>query len=122
MSIDNKTQILRALRDNPTAIKQEIKNCCYAAFHWLYAHERTWLDAALPAPSKPKPKRKVDWKKRDRELVTKVRAIMGNLRGSISRTKLDKNLGEHGWLIRYQHKLPETIAVYQKINKKYNKL
>jgi len=117
-----KAHILRALRGNPTAIKQEIKNCCYAAFHWLYVHERVWLDTILPAPSKPKPKLKVEWKKRDHELVTKVRTIMSSLQAPISRTTLDKKLGGHGWLIRYQHKLPETIAVYQKKNKKYNKL
>ena len=115
-----KAQILRALRDNPTAIKQDIKNCCYAAFHWLYAHERSWLNRTLPPPSKPHPPPKVDWKKRDRELVTKVRAIMSNSCESISRSQLDEKLGGHGWLIRYQHKLPVTIAFYQKRNKAYD--
>ena len=48
-----KIQILRALQHNPHAIKQEIKNSCYAAFYWLYIHEKDWLNNTLPNPIKP---------------------------------------------------------------------
>ncbi|MEI8704710.1 TnsD family Tn7-like transposition protein [Pseudoalteromonas sp. B62] len=116
-----KAVILRAIRNNPFAIKQEIKNSFYAAFHWLYAHEKYWLDNTLPAPTRPKIRSKVDWKKRDSALTARVESIMGNLIGPISRSQLDEKLGGHGWLIRYQHKLPETIAIYQKINKELSR-
>jgi hypothetical protein len=99
-----KTQILRALQRKPTAIKQEIKSSCYSAFHWLYAHERNWLNSALPSPTKPKVRSKGNWKERDAELAPKVRAIMHNTNNSISLTELDKALGGHGWLLRMQHK------------------
>lgn len=49
-----KVQILRAINKNPCAIRQEIKMACYAAFYWLYAHERDWLNNTLPKPIKPK--------------------------------------------------------------------
>lgn len=111
-----KAVILRAIGDNPSAIKQEIKNCCYAAFHWLYAHERTWLDNTLPVPTKPKARPKVDWKQRDLELSTKVESILLKAKDKMTRTKLDKELGGHGWLIRMQHKLPLTMSTFQTFN------
>ena len=110
-----KTQILRAIQLKPKAIKQEIKSSCYAAFHWLYAHERKWLNSTLPPPSKPRVRSKVNWEKRDIELAPKVRTIMHNINGSISRAKLDKEVGGHGWLIRMQHKLPVTMAIYHEL-------
>jgi len=111
-----KALILRALRDNPSAIKQEIKSCCYAAFHWLYTHERSWLNNTLPAPSKTKQCSKVDWKKRDVELAAKVKNILFQSKKKMNRTTLDKMLGGHGWLIRMQHKLPLTMSTFHKFN------
>lgn len=49
----HKAAILIALKGNPSATRQVIKTCCYAAFYWLYVHERTWLENVLPAPTKP---------------------------------------------------------------------
>jgi hypothetical protein len=110
-----KVQILRILQHKPLAIKQEIKKSCYAAFHWLYAHERNWLNSTLPSPTKPKVYLKVNWEKRDTELALKVSAIMNNINGAISRTKLDKAIGGHGWLIQMQHKLPITMGVLHRL-------
>jgi len=112
-----KAQILRTVKQNPLAIKQEIKKSCYAAFHWLYAHERSWLNSTLPSPTKPKVRSKINWEKRDIELSSKVSAIMHNINGTISRTKLDKAIGGHGWLIRMEHKLPITMAVFRELKK-----
>ncbi|CAH9055550.1 hypothetical protein PSECIP111854_01601 [Pseudoalteromonas sp. CIP111854] len=108
-----KATILRAIRDNPSAIKQEIKKHCYAAFHWLYAHERYWLNSTLPSPTKPKVRSKINWEERDIELAPKVRAIMLSLKGKISRTQLDKAVGDLGWLIREEHKFPITMEIYR---------
>ena len=107
-----KATILRAIRDNPSAITQEIKNCCYAAFHWLYANERAWLDNTLPVPTKPKVRSKVNWLQRDLELASIIREIKLNSTSVLSCTKLDKMTGGHGWLIRNQSKLPITMKIY----------
>jgi hypothetical protein len=111
-----KVEILKFLKDNPSSIKQEIKNSCYAAYYWLYANENKWLYLTLPSPIKPKPLARVNWDKRDRELAPQVKAILKNSKVFMSRTKLDKAIGGHGWLIRYAHKLPLTMAVFQKLN------
>tara|TARA_R110001599_G_scaffold353856_1_gene600439 strand:+ start:17605 stop:19176 length:1572 start_codon:yes stop_codon:yes gene_type:complete len=113
-----KVQILRTMQSSPTALKQEIKQSCYAAFHWLYLHEKEWLNKTLPAPTKPIPASKVDWKKRDEILEPKVRRLMLKYSGCISRTKLDKEIGGHGWLIKMKHKLPLTLKVYYELAEK----
>lgn len=109
-----KAIILRFIKYHPSAIRQKIKNNCYAAFHWLYVNEKAWLESIQPPPSKLKPKPKIDWKKRDRILAMKVRITVNSAKSAISRSQLDEKLGGHGWLIRYQHKLPETMAEYYK--------
>ncbi|MBQ4848530.1 TnsD family Tn7-like transposition protein [Pseudoalteromonas sp. MMG012] len=110
-----KAQIIRALQLKPKAIKQEIKSSCYAAFHWLYAHERNWLNSALPSSTKPQVRSKINWEERDVKLASKVRVAMHNTSSSISLAELDKMLGGHGWLIQMQHKLPVTMAVFNKL-------
>ncbi|XPF93131.1 TnsD family Tn7-like transposition protein [Colwellia sp. RE-S-Sl-9] len=110
-----KVQILRALQEKPSAIKQEIKQSCYAAFHWLNTHEKTWLKSTLPTPTRPQIRYKVDWRKRDVELAVKVSTVMKSNNGTISLIRLDKEISGHGWLIRMQHKLPLTMAVFNNL-------
>jgi hypothetical protein len=110
-----KVQILRALELKPLALKQEIKMSCYAAFHWLYVHERTWLNVTLPMATKPQKFSKINWEKRDVELARTVSDIMYNTNRSISLTELDKRIGDHGWLIHVQHKLTITMATFQQL-------
>ncbi|KPZ59934.1 hypothetical protein AN391_00873 [Pseudoalteromonas sp. P1-13-1a] len=104
-----KAMILRFIKLQPLAIKQEVKVNCYAAFHWLNVNENEWLHLTLPAPTKPQALARVNWSKRDRELLTKVKAILVKSEVTLSRTKLDKAIGGHGWLTRYANRLPETI-------------
>ena len=107
-----KVQILRAVNRNPNAIKQEIKMMCYRAFHWLYLHEREWLNSNMPLAEKPKIYTGINWEERDKELEVVVREIMTECCGKISRTQLDRRLGNHGWLIKCEDKLPKTIQTY----------
>ena len=48
-----KVQILREIQRSPSAVKQEIKMSCYAAFHWLYKYEKEWLNKTVPKALKP---------------------------------------------------------------------
>jgi hypothetical protein len=106
-----KVQILRSLQQRPLALKQEIKELCYAAFHWLYKYEKNWLNLNLPTPMKPKLQLKVNWKQRDKELARKAINILRSTKIQISRTQLDLIIGGNGWLFRMEHKLPETMTV-----------
>ena len=106
-----KAQILRALQQYPLALKQEIKQHCYAAFHWLYRHERGWLNATLPTPVKPTVQSKIDWTRRDKELAKQIKSILCNVSEVLSCDQLDNKIGGNGWLIRMKHKLPITMAI-----------
>ena len=112
-----KVEILKFVRANPYSIKQEIKKSCYAAYYWLYENEKQWLYLVLPPPVKPKAPARINWDQRDKELAPQVEAILNKSKAAFSRTKLDKAIGGHGWLIRYANKLPLTMSVFQKLNK-----
>ena len=110
-----KLQIIRFIQRNPSAIRQQIKSSCYAAFYWLYAYENQWLEANLPAVKKLVIKPRVDWHQRDKLLVTKVCSIMHEYQNQLSRTQLDKLLGGHGWLTKKKNKLPMTLEAYRRL-------
>ncbi|MCC5450697.1 TnsD family transposase [Rheinheimera sp. UJ51] len=113
-----KLQITRFIQRKPKAIRQLIKSSCNAAFFWLYAYEKQWLELHLPKAQKPVPKPRVDWQQRDAMLVEKVKSIMLQHNTQLSRTQLDKLLGNHGWLTKNKHKLPLTIKEYHSSIKK----
>ena len=113
-----KLNILRYRQKNPTARRKEIKLHCSAAFFWLYMHEKEWLEANLPPPTKPQPQPKVCWRKRDLELVKQVIMLMEKHGSNLSRTQLDKLLGKHEWLTKYKKKLPLTLKTYHSLYKK----
>lgn len=108
-----KVQIRRYLQKNPEALRKNIKKACSAAFFWLYLNERTWLEAALPAPVKTQAKPRVDWELRDQELAVRIRDVLSSCEGLVSRSQLDHLLGGHGWLLKHRARLPRTMNVYQ---------
>ncbi len=108
-----KDQITRYIKFKPGAIRQQIKASCNAAFFWLYAYEKEWLETYLPTAQKPVAKPRVDWHHRDLILVAKVCSIMQQHQNQLSRTQLDLLLGGHGWLTKYKHKLPKTLRMYR---------
>ncbi|MGI2029394.1 TnsD family Tn7-like transposition protein [Endozoicomonas acroporae] len=110
-------QIIRFRRLHPAALRKDIRKAHDSAFIWLYLYDRTWLERSLPQATKPKPKGRVDWKRRDNELSDKVRRLMVKHKGHLNRTKLDKLLGGHGWMIKQRKKLPRTMTVYNDLKK-----
>ncbi len=110
-----KLQIIRFMLQNDKAIRQQIKSSCNAAFFWLLAHEKLWLEEYLPSAQRAHAQPRVDWHKRDIILVETVSSIMRQYKNQLSRTQLDKILGGHGWLTKKKHKLPETLKKYQEL-------
>jgi hypothetical protein len=110
-----KLQITRFIQRKPKAIRQQIKSSCNAAFFWLYAYEKQWLELHLPKAQKPVAKPRVDWHQRDKLLMARIRSIMQEHENKLSRTLLDKLLGGHGWLTKHKHKLPKTLRVYRNL-------
>jgi hypothetical protein len=111
-----KVQIIRFVQQHPTAIRQQIKFSCSAAFFWLYLHERGWLESNLPPAQRPLTKPRIDWHQRDIALITQINLIMQQHQNRLSRTKLDKLLGGHGWLTKKKHKLPLALKTYHALS------
>ncbi|MEZ9471117.1 TnsD family Tn7-like transposition protein [Vibrio lentus] len=101
-------QILRFIAANPNACRQEVKCALEAAFYWLYIHERDWLESALPVATQTQHVDRVDWDRRDEELVEAVREFIISSNSKLSRTELDRCLGGHCWLTSKIAKLPKT--------------
>lgn len=107
-------EIRRCIDRDPTAIKQEIKSQCYAAFHWLYRNDKYWLNNSLPSPQKNKFYRIIDWAERDVTLAKRVSDMLVTTADDVSLSKLDKLIGGHGWLLKSKGKLPLTMNVINK--------
>ncbi|MCL1131616.1 TnsD family Tn7-like transposition protein [Shewanella sairae] len=110
-----KLQIIRFIQKKPSAIRQQIKSSCNAAFFWLYTYEKQWLEANLPKAKRPVIKPRVDWHQRDLLLVTEVSSLMRKHHNRLSRTQLDLLLGGHGWFTKNKHKLPKSLMKYQSL-------
>ncbi|BDX08442.1 hypothetical protein MACH26_39630 [Planctobacterium marinum] len=102
--------------------KEQIKKAHYAAFHWLYRNDKTWLNNHLPKPQKPKQNPRVDWRRRDQELAVKVQAILLNTQEKLSLKQLDDLLGAHGWLTRKLDKLPTTSSMIESLQNTRSKI
>ncbi|NRF27448.1 TniQ family protein [Vibrio coralliilyticus] len=101
-------QLLQFIVSNPNACRQEIKRALEAAFYWLYFHERDWLESVLPVATQTQHVDRVDWHRRDEELVEAVCELIISSNSKLSRTTLDRCLGGHGWLTSKIAKLPKT--------------
>ncbi|MEK2022980.1 TnsD family Tn7-like transposition protein [Vibrio parahaemolyticus] len=106
-------QILRYFEIHPQSFRHNAKEECKAAFFWLYSHDPDWLEQHLPEPQQTQHVDRVDWDERDKELSDKVKLIIESSKQSLNRTKLDRILGAHGWLLSKIHKLPKTKEILQ---------
>ena len=110
-----KVNIIRYQEYNPSSTRQQIKAACYAAFYWLYKHEPMWLESHLPKAILPKTQPRVDWNNRDLLIADNISKIICANSYKLSRTQLDKQLGNHGWLLKFKNKLPLTMQEYERL-------
>ncbi|MEZ8698330.1 TnsD family Tn7-like transposition protein [Vibrio lentus] len=115
-------QIMRFITSNPDVYRQKVKYTLEAAFFWLYSHDREWLESVLPEPTQTQHVDRVDWNRRDEELVEVVRKLVSYSNAKLSRTELDRFLGGHGWLISKIEKLPKTGAFLRKVGLLFDSL
>ena len=60
------------INNNPNKSKTELINLDKATYSWLYRHDKEWLDEITPKP-KNTSRRKVDWNKRDDEILKLIK-------------------------------------------------
>jgi len=108
----SKVAILRQLQHSPDSLIKDIKHFCNASYYWLYKNDRNWLKANMPEPTPPKPNTCIDWLIRDKEVLSQIMRILPQSKEELSRTKLDKILGNHGWLTKKKDKFPISIKYF----------
>ncbi|MEN6351256.1 MAG: TnsD family transposase [Syntrophomonas sp.] len=99
----------------PSYSKTELRKIKPGLYIWLYRHDREWLNENSPFHVSPVlPDNRVDWQKRDEEVLNKVKKVVQvELRSSskprrITISRLGKETGLLALLERHLDKLPKT--------------
>jgi len=105
--LDRQKQLKEFIASHPSSSRTYIKTHC-SAFMWLFKNKKEWLDDHLPNTQPRRFHPSVDWEARDLRLVDRL-MLLKSIYGSLS--EIDRELGAHGWLLKYREKLPKTLAL-----------
>lgn len=94
---------LVVIKSNPQALRNEIKLQCSQDYVWFLSHYREWLGSALPTTQMNKELSRIDWELRDKSILEQLKKLP-NTYSSLS--AIDRDIGGHNWLLKYQAKLP----------------
>lgn len=109
-----KEHILNTRVTNPTATRTEIRNMCKKEYMYLYRKDKKWLEDNLPLKTKSiNHNKKVDWDKRDIELVALIKVKYKELLNKdvpirITKSSIGKSTGMLTTLEKNINKLPKT--------------
>lgn len=95
--------LMRVISSAPKASRSDIKNRCSKEYLWLLTHDREWVDMRLPKVHKNKKLTRIDWSARDTEILVILKKLSGLY---LSLSAIDREIGGHNWLLKYQAKLP----------------
>ena len=109
-------ELLTFLTLHPEKPRNYIKKHC-GAYMWLYKNDKEWLYKNLPDAQSRIYYPSVDWSARDIILVAQMMSLKP-IYNSLS--QIDRELGGHGWLLKYRDELPQASAFAQELLK--NKL
>jgi hypothetical protein len=116
-------QWLQVMKENPAASRSQLNNFKPAAYSWLTVYDREWFETVSPPPRRnPGPPPIVDWKQRDGELASAVRAAAERLKQApgrplrVSKFALAREIGEVAVIYKRPHYLPQTIAVLEEVS------
>ncbi|WP_430455044.1 TnsD family Tn7-like transposition protein [Rheinheimera sp.] len=106
---ENRKLLLERMQSQPELTRGELKNTC-SSYMWLYKNDKDWLYEHLPPAQSFLYHPSLDWAARDSILAIKMRNMIPP---AASLSALDRQLGAHGWLLKYADKLPKTMALAQ---------
>ncbi|MET3698390.1 TniQ protein [Bacillus oleivorans] len=75
---------------NPTYTKTELRKLIPNVYTWLYRNDREWLDKNSPSIKKTHVNKRVDWDKRDEEILNLLKDFMDNLDDSSKPIRVTK--------------------------------
>lgn len=105
---------LKLRNDYPDYSKSSIKDLDVATYTWLNRHDKKWLAENSPVKKTYGHNKKIDWEKRDKEILEEVKAIVEAIYNSTERPErvtigaVGRKIGKIYFLQKQLHKLPKT--------------
>jgi len=110
-----------AHQNAPELTRKQLRALLPAEYIWLYRHNRGWLDAHPPFPTRsPKGNKRRDWATIDAAIATELRLKAIKLRAEVppvrvTRAALERSLGQSEWLGKRLTKLPLCTVVLNEL-------
>jgi hypothetical protein len=104
---EHRTLLLKCMQLHPELTRAELKKVS-PSYMWLYKNDKDWLYEHLPPAQSSLYHPSLDWTARDNILAIKMRNM---IQPAASLSALDRQLGAHGWLLKYADKLPKTMVL-----------
>lgn len=105
---------LKLMNHYPDKSKTQLRQLNKAVYAWLYRNDKEWLQLNSPEPRYTYTNTRVDWDKRDKEILVKVKTIVEAMLNSpekperITVSLIGSKLGMRGLLEKHLDKLPLT--------------
>ncbi len=94
----------------PEKTKTKLRNIAKSNYIWLYRHDREWLDInSQEIQSPPITNRRIDWDKRDSEVLQNVKEAVEKIRNSVDKPKRI-SLGRIGMICGLQGLLDKHLG------------
>jgi len=105
---------LKLMNHYPDKSKTELRQLNKAVYAWLYRNDKEWLKFNSPEPIYRYKNTRVDWDKRDKEILPKVKTVVEEMLNSTEKPEritislIGNKLGIRGLLEKHLDKLPLT--------------
>lgn len=105
---------LKLMNHYPDKSKTELRQLNKAVYAWLYRNDKEWLQLNSPEPRYTYKNMRVDWDKRDREILANVKSVVEEILNSTEKPEritvslIGSKLGIRALLEKHLDKLPLT--------------
>jgi len=105
---------LKLMNQYPDKSKTELRQLNKAVYAWLYRNDKEWLKFNSPEPIYKYRNARVDWDKRDEEILDKVKVVVEEMLNSTEKPEritislIGSKLGIRGLLEKHLDKMPLT--------------
>lgn len=120
---ERKNQWLTIQEQYPEKSKTELRKMVPDVYAYLYRNDRDWLNTHSPVKKRTHPSyQRVDWEKRDKELLKQVRKVIQNWEDNVEKpskitiTSIGRKLNELSLLQKKGGKLPKTMDYIEKVS------
>jgi len=112
---NHREEWIKLMKQFPEKSKTELRKMNKALYTWLYRNDRDWLNENSPGVvAKPPINNRIDWNKRDEEILRLVQATVFSMLESSSKperitiSRVGKKIGKLALLEKHLDKLPKT--------------